>query len=136
MHPMTMIAAPEGPPYSYPSPLPEETKQAHLAAARTCQRRVNYWNGLVFFPGIVLVIVSLFWGRGRSSDPSDLSLWESSPQVAMILLLVGIAAIVAGVIPIIMYAPRKGKHTRMLKAYGVRLNKLETQELAEPRSAS
>lgn len=132
---MTMIAAPEGPPYSYPSPLPEETKQAHLAAARTCQRRVNYWNGLVFFPGIVLVIVSLFWGRGRSSEPSDLSLWESSPQVAMILLVVGIAAIVVGVIPIIMYAPRKGKHTRMLKAYGVRLNKLETQELA-PDSAS
>lgn len=133
---MKIVAAADGPPYPYPHPLPDEAKHVHLDASRACQRRTNDGNGLVFFPGIVLVIVSLFWGRTRSADPGDESLWESAPLAAAILMFGGAALIVAGVLPIIVHARRKGTHTRLLEDYGVRLNPSKTRELADPSRAS
>lgn len=75
-------------------------------------------------PGIAAVIISLVWGNGRSSGPQALSLWETAPVVAAILLVAGIALIALATVGIVLAARVKGGHMRLLRTYHVRLDQL------------
>ncbi|WP_414945424.1 hypothetical protein [Amycolatopsis sp. cmx-11-32] len=104
--------------------MPAEAEQAHLRAAARQQTSINKWNGLVLFPGITCAAISIVWGNGRSSGPGDQSLWESNLALAQLLLFAGLFLIALATVQIARRASRKGKHVRLLRAYGVPLDSL------------
>lgn len=59
-------------PYPYPQPLPEQTKQRHLAATQDWQNRINEWNDFVLFPGSCLWSSLCSTATPSSSDPEAL----------------------------------------------------------------
>lgn len=122
-----------GPPYPYPQPLPPDAEGAHLRATGYYQKKINRWNGLVLFPGILCAIISLYWGRGRSAEHGDPSLWDINLDLALILLLVGVALILIAGIRIYVLASAKSPHTKLLKAYGVPLDASGTKKLKGER---
>ena len=115
---MTKILDVPAPPYPYPQPLAREAKSAHLNAVNALQRRINWWNGLVFFPGLVSVIISVGWGRRKHPEPGDRSLWDTHPTLALNMLVVGLILLIIGAVAMVPLVRRLYGHVRLLRSYG------------------
>lgn len=121
---MEQFADASGPTYPYSYPLPDEARAEHLRATVYYQREINLWGWFALIPGnLCLVLVTQY------SDEDGL-LWESDLPVAVSGLLLGLFLVTVGWVQVSLALHAKHKHSKLLKAYDVRLDLTDTVEVA------
>jgi hypothetical protein len=84
------------------------------------QMRATAW-GLLLVPAVPMIVISLFWGKGRHGSPGA-NLWVSNPTVAAGLLGGGLLLAAIMVLGIVHQIRARNRHKALLAAYGVVVN--------------
>lgn len=99
-------------PYPYPAPLPPHAKAAHMAAVAEWQRRIFRFALPTYLPAVALMASTRVL---ENMHVSHTLLWT--------VFLIGAAGVIASGIPLRRKVQAKKRHVKLLKAYGVELDR-------------